>query len=91
MENFSEEKEDQGQEISKLLTLLITYHHTDVSTLSLLCTAGKTYKQSSTIDKFLIDPKKLITQAKIVDLADVRDLLINPIDRLYGGAHGIRS
>ena len=36
-----------------------------------------------TIDKFLNNPKRGITQAKVADLSDVRSFLINPIDRVF--------
>lgn len=35
-----------------------------------------------TIDKFLNDPKKSITQANVCQLAEIREFLVNPIDRL---------
>lgn len=34
------------------------------------------------IDKFLNEPKRVITQAKVVELGDIREDLINPIDKL---------
>ena len=34
------------------------------------------------IDKFLNDPKKMITQAKVTTFAEVREFLVNPIDKL---------
>lgn len=35
------------------------------------------------IDKFLNNPKKIITQAKIVTLEDIFPNLVNPIDRVF--------
>ena len=40
------------------------------------------------IDKFLNNPKRIITQAKVTDLDSIREFLVNPIDKLsYGGAY----
>lgn len=44
------------------------------------------YNQSKierTIDKFLNDAKRTITQAKLVELDEIRDYLINPIDKVF--------
>lgn len=35
-----------------------------------------------TIDKFLNNPKYMITQASVVQLEDIREDLVNPIDKL---------
>ena len=40
-------------------------------------------KIERTIDKFLNNPKRLITQARIVELAEISEYLINPINKLY--------
>ena len=40
-------------------------------------------KIERTIDKFLNDPKRSITQAQIVDLTDIRCFLVNPIDKVF--------
>lgn len=34
------------------------------------------------IDKFLNDAKRVITQARLTTLEDIRDCLVNPIDKL---------
>ena len=44
------------------------------------------YNQSKierTIDKFLNDAKRGITQAKLAELEEIRDFLINPIDKVF--------
>lgn len=41
------------------------------------------FKIEKTIDKFLNEAKRLITQAKIVELEDIRENLINPIDKVF--------
>lgn len=41
------------------------------------------------IDKFLNNPKRLITQASVVSLADIYDFLINPIDKVFPNVGGI--
>ena len=35
------------------------------------------------IDKFLNDPKRMISQARVVDLAEVYDNFVNPIDKVF--------
>lgn len=40
-------------------------------------------KIERTIDKFLNDPKKQITQAKVVSIEDIYGFLVNPIDRVF--------
>lgn len=35
------------------------------------------------IDKFLNDAKRCITQAKVVELEDIYEFLINPIDKVF--------
>ena len=32
------------------------------------------------IDRFLNNPKRMITQAKIIELEDIREFLVNPVD-----------
>ena len=39
-------------------------------------------KLERAIDKFLNDPKRMISQAQIVEFDEIRDFLVNPIDRL---------
>lgn len=41
------------------------------------------------IDKFLNDPKRLITQAKIISLEEIREFLVNPIDKMFCDEGGI--
>ena len=44
------------------------------------------YNQSKierAIDKFLNDPKRCITQAKVTDISEIREFLINPIDKVF--------
>ena len=44
------------------------------------------YNQSKlerVIDKFLNDPKRAITQAKVTTLEDIYECLINPIDKVF--------
>lgn len=41
------------------------------------------FKLEKIIDKFLNDSKRAITQAKVTDLNEIREFLVNPIDRLY--------
>lgn len=44
------------------------------------------YNQSKlerAIDKFLNNPKRAITQAKLVELEDIHEFLINPIDKVF--------
>lgn len=40
-------------------------------------------KIERTIDKFLNDPKRCITQAKLSSLEDIREFLVNPVDRVF--------
>ena len=40
-------------------------------------------KIEKVIERFLNDPKRMITQAKISTLEEVREFLVNPIDKLY--------
>lgn len=35
------------------------------------------------IDKFLNEPKRIITQAKITSLEEIREFLINPVDKVF--------
>lgn len=35
------------------------------------------------IDKFLNDGKKLITQADVVDIEEIRKNIVNPVDRVF--------
>ena len=39
-------------------------------------------KLEKIIDKFLNDSKKMITQAKITTLEEIREFLVNPVDRM---------
>lgn len=44
------------------------------------------YNQSKierAIDKFLNDPKRCITQAKVVCIEEIHDFLVNPIDKVF--------
>ena len=41
------------------------------------------HKLETLIDKFLNDGKKFITQAEVVSLDDIRENLINPIDKIF--------
>ncbi len=41
------------------------------------------YKIEKTIDRFLNDPKRGITQAEVVDIESVRDLIVNPVNRAF--------
>lgn len=44
------------------------------------------YNQSKierSIDKFLNNPKRAITQAKLVELDDIYEALVNPIDKVF--------
>ena len=41
------------------------------------------------IDKFLNDGKRVITQARIVQLEDIRENLINPIDKVFPNDRGL--
>lgn len=41
------------------------------------------YKIEKTIDKFLNNPKRGITQAQLTDVNEVRHLLITPIDKVF--------
>ena len=41
------------------------------------------YKIERIIDKFLNNPKRGITQARVVELADIRQYMINPIDKVF--------
>lgn len=43
---------------------------------------GKIEKQ---IDRFLNNPKRCITQAKVTDIEEIREFLVNPIDRVLKG------
>ena len=40
-------------------------------------------KLERTIDKFLNDPKRLITQARVVELEEIRENFVNPIDKVF--------
>ena len=40
-------------------------------------------KIERSIDKFLNDGKRAITQARVVSLEDISEFLVNPIDRMY--------
>ena len=40
------------------------------------------------IDKFLNNPKRMITQAKVTTLEEISEFLVNPINRLYNGGQG---
>lgn len=40
-------------------------------------------KIEKAIDKFLNNPKRVITQAKVCSLEDIRENLVNPIDRVF--------
>ena len=40
-------------------------------------------KLARLIDKFLNNPKRVITQAKVITIDEIRDLLVNPIDRMF--------
>ena len=42
-------------------------------------------KLERAIDKFLNNPKRMITQAKVTDLESIVDNLVNPINRLTAG------
>ena len=35
------------------------------------------------IDKFLNNPKYSVSQAQVVDLTDIREFLVNPIDKVF--------
>ena len=37
------------------------------------------------IDKFLNNPKRMISQANVVELSEIIDFLVNPIDRVIHG------
>lgn len=39
-------------------------------------------KLERVIDKFLNNPKRMITQAKVVDIQDIFEFLVNPIDKI---------
>ena len=39
-------------------------------------------KLERAIDKFLNDPKRMISQAQLVEIENIRDFLVNPIDRV---------
>ena len=41
------------------------------------------YKIEKAIDKFLNDGKRAITQARLVELEEIRENLINPIDKVF--------
>lgn len=40
------------------------------------------------IDKFLNEPKRVITQAKVTDLPSIIECLVNPIDKLFNFSEG---
>ena len=40
------------------------------------------------IDKFLNNPKRMITQAKVTELEEISEFLVNPITKLYNGGQG---
>ena len=35
------------------------------------------------IDKFLNNPKRLITQARVTDYESIKDFLVNPVDKVF--------
>jgi len=35
------------------------------------------------IDKFLNNPKRLVTQARVVELDEIRENIINPVDKVF--------
>lgn len=41
------------------------------------------------IDKFLNDPKKVISQAQVVELYEIREFLVNPIDIAFNNVGGL--
>lgn len=41
------------------------------------------HRIESMIDKFLNDGKKFITQAEVVNLDDIRDNMVHPIDKMF--------
>lgn len=41
------------------------------------------------IDKFLNDPKRGITQAKLAYVEDIREFLVNPVDRVFPFDRGL--
>ena len=43
------------------------------------------------IDKFLNNPKRVITQAAVVELEDIYDFLVNPIDKVFPDKRGIKD
>lgn len=43
------------------------------------------------IDKFLNDPKRIITQAKIVELEDIVDNIVNPVTKMFPNAGGLED
>lgn len=50
------------------------------------------YNQSKierVIDKFLNDGKRGITQAKLVDITEIREFLVNPVDKVFPIDRGI--
>lgn len=40
-------------------------------------------KLEKRIDKFLNDAKHLITQADVVDIEQIREYIVNPVDRMF--------
>lgn len=40
-------------------------------------------KLERAIDKFLNNPKRSITQAEVTDITEIRDFLINPVDKVF--------
>lgn len=47
------------------------------------------FKLERLIDKFLNDGKRAITQARVTELAEVYDNLVNPIDKVFPTKGGI--
>lgn len=43
------------------------------------------------IDKFLNDSKRIITQAKIVELEDIADNIVNPLTKMFPNAGGLED
>ena len=43
------------------------------------------------IDKFLNNPKRVITQAAVVELEDIYDFLVNPIDKVFPDGRRIKD
>lgn len=40
-------------------------------------------KLEKIIDRFLNNPKRIVTQAKLTTLEDIREFLVNPIDKVF--------